>query len=49
MPLYYIIDGLNETMIFGNLHLALIDLGVVGALAVIFFVAATRIFRWQEE
>lgn len=48
MPLYYVIDGLNETMIFGNLHLALLDLAVVGGLAVIFFVAATRAFRWQE-
>jgi ABC-2 type transport system permease protein len=49
MPLYYVIDGLNETMIFGNLHLALVDLAVVGLLAGIFFVAATRAFRWQEE
>jgi ABC-2 type transport system permease protein len=49
LPLYYVIDGLNETMIFGNVHLALLDLAVVGALAVVFFVAATRIFRWQEE
>jgi ABC-2 type transport system permease protein len=49
LPLYYVIDGLNETMIFGNLRLAAIDLAVVAGLAVIFFVAATRAFRWQEE
>ncbi|HXQ79310.1 MAG TPA: ABC transporter permease, partial [Thermoplasmata archaeon] len=49
LPLYYVVDGLNETMIFGNWHLALVDLAVVGALALVFFVAATRAFRWQEE
>jgi ABC-2 type transport system permease protein len=49
LPLYYVIDGLNETMIFGNVHQALIDLAIVAVVAAVFFVAATRAFRWQEE
>jgi ABC-2 type transport system permease protein len=49
LPLYYIIDGLNETMIFGNVHEALVDLAVVGVVAAILFAAAVKAFRWQEE
>lgn len=49
LPLYYVVDGLNQTMIFGNTGGALIDLAVVAVLAVVLFVAATRAFRWQEE
>ena len=49
LPLYYVIDGLNETMILGNVQAAWVDLAVVAAVAVVFFVAATRAFRWQED
>jgi ABC-2 type transport system permease protein len=48
LPLYYVIDGLNETMIFGNVHQALIDLVIVAVVAGAFFAAATTAFRWQE-
>jgi ABC-2 type transport system permease protein len=49
LPLYYVIDGMNQTMIFDNSSLALNDIAVVGVLAVVFFVAAILAFRWQEE
>ncbi len=49
LPLYYVIDGLNNTMVFQNTTGALTDLLVVVALAVLLFLAAIRAFRWQEE
>lgn len=49
LPLYYVIDGMNETMLFHQTGPALVDIAVVAALAVIFFVAAVWAFRWQEQ
>jgi ABC-2 type transport system permease protein len=49
LPLYYVIDGLNSTLLFGNTSAALGDLIVVIALAVGFSVAAAFIFSWREE
>ncbi len=49
LPLYYVVDGLNNTMVFQHTSAALVDLAVVLALAAIFFLAAIRAFRWQEQ
>jgi ABC-2 type transport system permease protein len=49
LPLYYVIDGLNAGMLYGNVAGALGDLLVVGTLAAILFVAAAIVFRWREE
>jgi ABC-2 type transport system permease protein len=48
-PLFYIIDGLNQVMLFGNLQRALVDLVIVLAFAIIFYVAAVAAFRWRES
>jgi len=48
LPLYYIIDGMDQVMLFGNLSRAAIDLGVIGVGAVVVFVAAIVAFRWRE-
>jgi ABC-2 type transport system permease protein len=49
LPLFYVVEGLNNTMVFGNVRGAYVDLAVVLVLAVAFFLAAVRAFRWQEE
>jgi ABC-2 type transport system permease protein len=49
LPLFYVIDGLNGVMIYGNITQAAIDLLVVGIITVVFFVAAARLFKWRED
>jgi ABC-2 type transport system permease protein len=49
LPLFYIIDGLNGVMIYGNYAQAIIDLAVVAAITMIAFVAAARLFKWRED
>jgi ABC-2 type transport system permease protein len=49
LPLYYVIDGLEAIMLYGNLARALLDLGVVAVLAGLIFLAAIVAFRWREE
>jgi ABC-2 type transport system permease protein len=49
LPLFYIIDGLNGVMIYGNYAQAAIDLAVVTVITIIFFVAAVRLFKWRED
>jgi ABC-2 type transport system permease protein len=49
LPLYYVIDGLNATMVFDNPSGALVDLAIVAVLAIVFAVLATRVFNWRED
>jgi ABC-2 type transport system permease protein len=49
LPLFYIIDGLNGVMIYGNYLQATIDLVVVAVITFIAFVAAARLFKWRED
>ncbi|MGA7923532.1 MAG: ABC transporter permease [Thermoplasmata archaeon] len=49
LPLYYVIDGLNSTMLFGNTTRALTDALIVLVIAVVLFVLAVRAFSWREE
>jgi ABC-2 type transport system permease protein len=49
LPLYYVIDGLNASMVFDNSAAVLRDFLVIGVLAVVFAVAATRVFSWRER
>ncbi len=49
LPLYYVIDGLNDVMIYGNLGPALFDLGVLLVTSVVVFLLAVRFFRWRED
>jgi len=49
LPLYYVIDGLNAAMVFGNTSAILTDLIVVLILALGFALAATRAFGWRED
>jgi ABC-2 type transport system permease protein len=49
LPLYYVIDGMNQVMLFSNSTRAAVDLGVVLVAAVLVFVAAVRLFKWRDE
>jgi ABC-2 type transport system permease protein len=49
LPLYYVIDGLNDGMVFGNVGGALTDLAIVFAIALVFFLAAITTFSWRED
>jgi ABC-2 type transport system permease protein len=49
LPLYYVIDGLTNVMIYGNLGAALVDLGVLLAISVVIFALAVRFFKWRED
>lgn len=49
LPLFYVIEGLNNVMVYGNIPGALFDLGVIAVLTAIIFVAAVRLFKWRED
>ena len=49
LPLYYMIDGLNNVMIYGNYGPALFDAGLLVVLSVAVFALAVRFFRWRED
>ena len=49
LPLFYIIEGLNNVMVYGNVTAALIDLAVVAVITAVIFVLAVRLFKWRED
>jgi len=49
LPLYYVIDGLENVMIYQNYGPVAIDLGVLVALSILVFALAVRFFRWRED
>jgi len=49
LPLFYVIEGLNNVMLYGNLTSALIDAGVLVVLSAIIFGLAVRFFKWRED
>ncbi|MDG7013989.1 MAG: ABC transporter permease [Nitrososphaerota archaeon] len=49
LPLYYMIDGLNEVMIYGNFEAAYIDMALLLAISVVVFALAVKFFRWRED
>ena len=49
LPLYYMIDGLNNVMIYGNYGPALFDTALLVIISVVTFALAVRFFRWRED
>ena len=49
LPLYYVIDGMNQVMLFSNAARATYDVVVVFVIAVIIFLLAVRFFKWRDE
>jgi ABC-2 type transport system permease protein len=49
LPLFYIIDGLNQVMVYNNTSQMLYDAAIVLAGAVVVFVLAVGLFKWRED
>jgi ABC-2 type transport system permease protein len=49
LPLYYVIDGMNQVMLFNNSARALSDFLVVLVIALVIFALAVRFFKWRDE
>jgi ABC-2 type transport system permease protein len=49
LPLTYLNNGLRDTMVYFNDGNALINLGVVFVVGMIFFVLASRLMSWKEK
>jgi ABC-2 type transport system permease protein len=49
LPLYYVIDGMNQVMLFSNPAGAARDVVVVLVGAVLIFIAAIWVFKWRDE
>jgi len=49
LPLFYIVEGLNNVMVYANYMGAIIDLSVVAVITAIIFVLAVRLFKWRED
>ena len=49
LPLYYVIDGMNQVMLFQNSSRALTDLAVIAVSGAVVFLLAIRLFRWRDE
>ncbi len=49
LPLYYVIDGMNQVMLFANMARAATDLLILVIASVIVFLLAVRTFRWRDE
>lgn len=48
LPLYYFVEGMSDLMILGDMGGAIVNMTVLGALAVAFFVAAVALFKWRS-
>jgi ABC-2 type transport system permease protein len=49
LPLYYLIAGLNNVMVYSNYSQATLDIAVLVVLSAIVFVLAVRFFKWRED
>jgi ABC-type multidrug transport system permease subunit len=49
LPLFYIIQGLNNVMVYANYSGAIIDLAVTAVITAVFFLLAVRLFKWRED
>jgi ABC-2 type transport system permease protein len=49
LPLYYVIDGLTNLMLYSNVSQALIDIGVLAATSTVVFGLAVKFFKWRED
>jgi ABC-2 type transport system permease protein len=49
LPLFYVIDGLNQVMIYNNIGPMLTDALVILVGAIIVFALAVSLFKWRED
>ncbi len=49
LPLFYVTEGLNNAMVYGNISGAIIDIAVLGVITLVIFVLAVKLFKWRED
>ena len=49
LPLFYVVEGLNNIMLYQNYLGAAIDIAVVAVITVIIFALAVKLFKWRED
>lgn len=49
LPLYYLIEGLNNVMVFQNYGGAIFDLAIVAVITIVIFLGAIKLFKWRED
>jgi ABC-2 type transport system permease protein len=49
LPLFYLIDGLNQVMVYTNPAQALFDIELILVISAIVFVLAVVFFKWRED
>jgi ABC-2 type transport system permease protein len=49
LPLYYVNEGLRDSMIFGDMNGAFVNTAIIGVLAVVFFVIGMFVTSWKED
>ncbi len=49
LPLFYVIDGLNQVMVYNNLGPMLVDVLVLLVASAIVFTLAVTLFKWRED
>ncbi len=49
LPLFYIIDGMNQIMLYQNTANAVVDLAVILVGSVLVFLAAISVFKWRDD
>ena len=49
LPLFYVIEGLNNVMVFGNISGAVIDIAILGIITIVIFALAVKLFKWRED
>ena len=49
LPLFYITEGLNNVMVYGNIAGAIIDIAVIGVITTVIFALAVKLFKWRED
>jgi ABC-2 type transport system permease protein len=49
LPLFYVTEGLNNAMVYGNISGTIIDIAVLGIITVVIFALAVKLFKWRED
>jgi ABC-2 type transport system permease protein len=49
LPLFYVVEGLNNVMVYSNITAALVDVAILAVITLVVFVAAAKVFKWRED
>jgi len=49
LPLFYVTEGLNNAMVYGNINSTIVDIAVLGIITLVVFVLAVKLFKWRED